>query len=102
MEIRQRRSFSLFNLLLLVRMIVLFSEDESFEEIDDLGLWWREGVEGEGRKDCWSAIKGSQVFLSLLLSKLSPVQAVEAEEILFPLLDSVLFRKVLAFFLFFR
>lgn len=48
-------------------MIVLFSEDESFEEIDDLGLWWREGVEGEGRKDCWSAIKGSQVFLSLAL-----------------------------------
>jgi hypothetical protein len=48
-------------------MIVLFSEGESFEGIDDLGLWWREGVEGEGRKDCWSAIKGSQV-LSLLLS----------------------------------
>lgn len=42
---------------------VLSSEDESFEEIDDLGLGWREGVE--------RLLVGNQGISGLLLSRLS-------------------------------
>lgn len=48
-----------------------------------------------GWKDCWSAIKGSQVSCSLDYR----VQAVEAEEIFFPPLGIL---RSLSFFLFSR